>query len=409
MEAFPPITLILGLLILFGLLLGLFASRIGFPRVAAYVIAGIIFSPDLLGNVFKFSIGPWADTLTTISLGIIAYLIGGSFTVPQFRRIGKMIFSIALWQSFGAVLCVFLAIFLLGPIFKEIHIIPLALAFASIAATTAPAGTIAVLHQYRAHGPVSSLLLATVALDDAIGIILFSVMLSFTAGESLINSLGEASFEIGTAVLMGAISGKILALFCKHIRQGGLRFPVILGSILFVVGLAEAWSFSPLLACMSLGFLSRYFLGAGGDHLFAPIEYFEELVFIIFFTLAGAHFSINVFHEHWDLILLYFFARVIGKLAGASLGAYLTGAPRNVTCWIGFGLIPQAGVAVGLALTLGQQPVFREMSIIIVNVILATTLIYELVGPLFVKFGLSKAGEISLKEQRPRTRPQPPK
>lgn len=399
MEASAPSSLILGTLILAGLLGGLFASRSGFPRVAAYVLAGILFSPDLLGGVCKFSIGQWADTLTTISLGLIAYLIGGSFTVSQCRRLGKMIFSIALGESFGAVLCVFLALLLLGPSFKGIPSIPFALAFASIAATTAPAGTIAVLHQYRAHGPVSSTLLATVALDDAIGIILFSLLLSFTAGESVVKNLAGALLAIGAALVIGVIAGKISALFGKHIRQGGLRLPVVLGSTLLVVGLAEQGAFSPLLACMSLGFFSRYFSGAGGDHLFAPIEYFEELVFIIFFTIAGAHFSSQVFLAHLDLIFLYFLARALGKLAGASLGGLLAAAPVNIVSWLGFGLIPQAGVAVGLALTLSQQPAFREVSTIIVNVILATTLINELVGPLSVKFGLGKAGEIPLQRR----------
>lgn len=399
MGASPHITFLLGLLILSGLLLGLLASRFCFPRVAAYVIAGIIFSPDLLGTVFHFSIGHWADALTTIALGIIAYLIGGSFTVSQFRRIGTMIFSIALGESCGAVLCVFLALVLLGPRFQEISVLPFALAFASIAATTAPAGTIAVLHQYRAQGPVSSTLLGTVALDDAIGIILFSLMLSFTVGASVITTLGGAVLGIGAALVIGSLTGKIAALFCRHIRQGGLRLPIVLGSILLVVGLAEQFSFSPLLSCMSLGFFCRYFSGAGGDHLFAPIEYFEELVFIIFFTLAGAHFSKDVFLEHFDLIILYFLARIIGKVAGSALGAFLAGAPRNITRWIGLGLIPQAGVAVGLALTLSQHPAFRTVSAVIINVILATTLIYELVGPLFVKFGLSRAGEIPAKRR----------
>lgn len=397
MEAFTPITLILGLLILIGLLSGLLASRVGFPRVAAYVIAGIIFSPDLLGNIFGVAIDDWTDNLTAVSLGIIAYLIGGSFTVSQFRRIGNLIFGIALGESLGAVLCVFLALLLLGPRFEGGSIVSLALTFASIAATTAPAGTVAVLHQYRASGPVSSTLLGVVALDDAIGIILFSLMLVFNMGEPLLNGLGQGIFEIGAALLIGTLSGKILALFGKHIRQGSLRLPVVFGGILFVVGLAQQFHFSPLLACMALGCSSRYFLCASGDHLFAPIEYFEELVFIIFFTLAGAHFRVAVFLEHLDLIFIYLFARAFGKMAGACLGAYLVGAPKNVRTWIGFGLIPQAGVAVGLALTLSHKPAFQEISLLVINVILATTLIYELLGPLVVKFGLTKAGEISIK------------
>lgn len=400
MDSSSPVALTLGLLMLGGLLLGLIASRVRFPRVAAYVVAGMLLSPNLLGRYFCVNIGNWTEPLTTGALGIIAYLIGGSITVAQARRIGKIIFSVAVGESLGAVFFVFGALSLTAPHIDGISLLHLALAFSAISATTAPAGTIAVLHQYRANGPVATTLLGVVALDDAFGIILFSIMLVITAGESLTAGLGSAVREIGGALVVGAVTGRILAEFGRRIHQSGLRLPAILGGVLLAIGLAEAWFLSPLLAAMALGFSARYFMGAAGDRLFVAVEYLEELVFIVFFTLAGAHFEIKLFLVHLNLIVIYFFARIVGKIIGSSISASIAGASKPVVRWLGFGLVPQAGVAVGLALTLSHKPAFREVSTLIVNVILATTLLYELLGPLIVRFGLEKAGELGEKRKR---------
>lgn len=394
MDAISPVTLTLGLLLLSGLIFGYIASCYNLPRVAAYVVSGMIFSPDLLGRFEWIEIGEWAAPLTTIALGIIAYLIGGSITLKQLRRSGKVIFGSAIGESFGAMLCVFAAFSLILPDTYPLSGLQLALAFSAIAATTAPAGTIAILHQYRARGPVANTLLGVVALDDAIGIIFFSLMMVVVVGESLALSLGAAGIEIAGAIVLGLLVGRILCQFAKVFHQGGLLLPVVLGHILLALGLAEVLHFSSLLAVMALGFFSRYFSRAAGGRMFIQVEYFEELVFLIFFTLAGAHFEASVFVGHLDLVLVYFCARIIGKIGGAALGAAVAGASRPIVHWLGLGLIPQAGVAVGLALTLGNEPVFKEVSTMIVNVILATTLLYEIFGPLAAKFALGRANEL---------------
>ena len=172
-------------------------------------------------------------------------------------------------------------------------------------------------------------------------------------------------------------------------RSGGLN-----GYILVASSLAEMFNLSALLTSMTLGFSARHFLYSAGDKLFGSIDFLEETVFLLFFTLAGTHFHVNVFLQHIDLILVYFFARIIGKILGSACGAKITKSPILVTRWLGFALIPQAGVAVGLALTLSHHTEFNEISIIIMNVILATTLIYELIGPLAARFALQKSGEI---------------
>ncbi len=397
MDAVSPLTLNLGLLLLTGLALGYIASRYSLPRVAAYVIAGMIFSPDLLGRSGWVDIGDWAAPLTTTALGIIAYLIGGSITLKQLRRSGRVILGSAIGESLGAVLCVFAAFWLILPDTYAISVVQLALAFAAIAATTAPAGTIAILHQYRARGPVSNMLLGVVALDDAIGIIFFSLMIVVAVGQSLTMSLGTAVLEIFGALGLGIVAGRMLFQFGKRFHQGGLLLPVVLGHILLVLGLAEMLGCSPLLATMALGFASRYFSRAAADRMFIQVEYFEELVFLIFFTLAGAHFEFSVFVGHLDLVVVYFIARIIGKIGGAALGAAAAGASQPVVRWLGIGLIPQAGVAVGLALTLSHEPAFREISTMILNVILAATLLNEVLGPLATKFALGRANELGIK------------
>jgi Kef-type K+ transport system membrane component KefB len=400
MDSFSSIILNLGLLMLSGLFFGAIASRFGLPRVVAYVLAGMVFSPDLLGRRLNFEVGLWAESLTLVALGIIAYLVGGSITAKQVQRMGKIIFGTALGESLGAVLFVFGALLLIAPDNFGVTPFQLALAFAAIAATTAPAGTIAVLHQYRASGPVSSALLGVVALDDAFGIIFFSLALVVTTGETLGANLGLAVFEIGGALALGACAGWGLKQFGSNIHARELQLPLIFGAILLLIGMAQMWQLSPLLAVMAMGFSSRYFLSASGDRLFAPVEYLEELVFIIFFTIAGSHFEMKVFLQHLDLVVAYFSARILGKYVGASLGAMATGASQPVVRWLGLGLIPQAGVAIGLALMLSHKPAFHDVAAMVVNVILATTLFYEITGPLAVYFGLRKAGEFGVKRER---------
>jgi Kef-type K+ transport system membrane component KefB len=395
MEDTAQIHLLLSLLLSTGLLLGLAASRVGLPRVAAYVLAGILFSPGLLGGPLGLEVGPWTEPMTSLALAIIAYLIGGSLTVGHLRRTGRVILGATLGETLGACVVVFVAVLVVAP--PQLAGIPaatLAVALAGMAATTAPAATVAVLHQYQARGPVSDTLLGVVALDDALGVVLFAVVLTVATGASPAAGLATAAAELALSAGLGAATGQGLGLLARHVRQGGLRLPMVLAALLLVSGIAERFGLSPLLAAMATGFTARHALGAAGDRVHGPVEYFEELVFLIFFTVAGAHFDPRVFSGHWDLIAAYLLARVGGKVAGAALGARLSGAPPAVVRWLGLGLVPQAGVAVGLALTLSHHPRFQGASEVIVNVILATTVLYEVVGPLLVRHALQRAGEL---------------
>jgi len=384
--------LILGVLLVTGLLLSLVASRFNFPRIAAYAIAGLIWSEDLLGGVFDFDIAPWSYSLTTVALAIIAYAIGGSVTTEQLRRLGRVITFCTVGESLGAVLAVTLAVYFYQPVIEG-PVWVLAIVLGVLAATTAPAATVAVIHQYRAKGPLTTTLLGVVALDDIFGIILFSLMLVLVAGASLSEAVLSSGVHVVGGLALGSVMGLLLAFFGNKVRKQTFFLPMVLSAILLSQGIAEILHISPLLTAISLGFSARSVYQAGGERLFEPVEYLEELVFIIFFTLAGAHFKLSVFMQGIDLIVIYVFARIIGKLLGIYIAARVSSAPETVRQYLGFGVVPQAGIAIGLALALLNRPELQDIALLVLNVILASTLIYEIVGPMATRYALVKAGE----------------
>lgn len=394
--------LLAGMLLALALLAGRLASHWGLPRVAAYLLVGILFSPMILGDPLGFHMGKWAESFTTGALGIIAYLIGGSITLNQLKRMGKTIAAVVLGESIGAMLVVFLTLWWLLPLPTEAQTLTAALAFAVLAISTAPAATLALIHQYRTRGPLTDTLLGVVAMDDAIGIICYTLLLTLVADNSIPSGMAMILIEIGGAALLGAFSGWILSKTSGYFGESGFRLPIILAATFVVLGVAEILHLSLLLASMSLGFFTRHFSQASAQRLFGPIHPLEETIFLLFFTIAGTHFDFSLFQHHLPLILAYFFARIAGKIAGVSLGARLCSAPKLVSRWLGLGLMPQAGVAIGLALTLSHQAAFDEISPMILNIIIGATLLNELAGPLAAKFALQKAGEIRIKREKHR-------
>ena len=390
MSASP--ILMLGLLLVSGLLLSLLASRINMPRIAAYALAGLIWSEDLLGGYLGLNMTEWSYSLTNIALAIIAYTIGGSVTMDQLRRLGKVITFCTVGESLGAVLAVTLAIYIYQPNIEG-PVWVLALILGVLAATTAPAATVAVIHQYRAKGPLTTSLLGVVALDDVFGVILFSLMLVVVAGGSFADAVINSGAEIVGSIGLGIVIGWLLAFFGHKVRNQSFLLPMVLSALFLSQGLSELWHVSPLLTAITVGFSARSVYQASGERLFAPVEYLEELVFIIFFTLAGAHFKLAVFLQSADLVVIYVFARVLGKIIGIRIGSKFSQAPQVVSKYLGFGVIPQAGIAIGLALSLLHISSLQHIALLVLNVILASTLIYEIIGPLATRYALFKAGE----------------
>ncbi|MDY6941665.1 MAG: cation:proton antiporter [Pseudomonadota bacterium] len=400
MDSLVTGSLMLGLLTLGGLLGGVGAERLGLPRVAGYVMAGVLLSPSLLGGVLALDAGVWTGEFTAGALGVIAYLIGGSLNPAQLRRLGKVILGVVFGETAGAMLIVALS-FVLIPWWLGSELTPLfALALAAVACTTAPAATVAVIHQYRASGPVTTTLLGVVALDDAVGIVVFSLVTALANGDGVTGTLFTSVREIFGAIVLGWLGARVLALSIARQSRTELDLPLTLGMILLINGLAQFLEVSALLACMGLGFFVRLSLPTGTRKAFKPVEYLEETVFVLFFTLAGVHFELPVLVQFMPWVLTYYLARMIGKLLGARIGAGLAGGSVTVRRNVGWGLIPQAGVAVGLSLALADQPAFSEIAVAVVNIIIGSTLLYELTGPLLTRFALARAGELGKKRGR---------
>ncbi len=393
--------LLIGLLAVSGLVAGTaVAAWLNLPRVVAYILVGLVFSPDLLGGWLGVTDLDWTRPLVSVALGVIAYLIGGSITVGQLRRLGWTIVGATLGEVSGAFLAVFAAVLVAGITVADLPVWLFALVLGAIAPATAPAAIVAVLHQYRARGPLTTTLLGMVAIDDALGILIFALVMAVAGSASLGSALPAALYEIGVALLVGGMAAFLLERLTRRFHETELRLVAVLGGLILLVGLAGQWGFSALLAAMAFGFATRYFRGPAAEQLFQPVENLEELVFVLFFTVAGMHFQVAVFEQYLGLMLLYFFARGVGLMAGANIGSRLAGAPRQVSRWVGFGLLPQGGVAIGLALLLSGNGRFAQAGELIVNVVTATTLITESVGAVAARYGLRQAGELGRKRAR---------
>ncbi len=387
--------LLIGLLMLTGLTLGVLGSYFfRVPRVVGYILAGIVFAPDFLGGPLAVETTGWTQSIVAVTLGIIAYLIGGAATVSQLRQLGWMIVSATLGKVSGSFLAVLVGFALLGATVADVPAWTLALLLAAIATTTAPAAIMAIIHQYRARGPLTTALMAMVALDDALALVIFSLILAAIESTGFAAAIPAIIWEIVAAIGLGVAGGYALERATRYLPEPELKLVALLGVIILLTGLADAWHFSPLLAAMALGFSTRLFAGAHSEPLFRPLEQLQEVVFVLFFTLAGLHFAPAVVLSHAGLIVLYFLLRAGGQIVGAFIGAKLAGAPRVISHNVGLIMLPQGGVAIGMALMLTGVPSLEESALLIINIVTATTLLTETFGAVATRFGLSRAGEL---------------
>ncbi|MBI1371977.1 MAG: hypothetical protein GC159_04345 [Phycisphaera sp.] len=400
--------LALGLLLVSGLLLGTLIARIGGPRMLGYVVAGIVFSPDLLGPRVGLVLDGWTDILVTAMLGLIAYLIGGSITVDQMRRVGKLVLAGAAGEVTGAVVVVALGLWgliVLTGSQADATGFKMAAMLGAIAAATDPAATVAVLHQYRARGVFSQTLLGVVAVDDAFGLIAYTLIATAVLGGGASEAGGPlmALWEILGAVLLGASSAVLAGFAGAKLTQRDLVQVLLIGAILLALGASERVHVSPLLAVMVFGFTLRAIHRRDGEKWFAPIESLEELAIAVLFTLAGAHFLVGELLPLGPIVLAYVACRAAGKMLGAGVSLTAVGAPRRVARWFGMGLVPQGGVAIGLAMAASAAPALESIGHRLVTVVLIATVLNELIGPILTRLALQRVGEIG--DKRPRSRP----
>lgn len=385
----------LGFLILVGFFMGKLGGRLHFPKVTGYLVAGILVGPSCL-NLLSPEILDASGWLNNFALALIAFGIGSQFTLHNLRRLGKGIFLIALLEALGAFVVVVLAMSLL---FKQSMAV--SLLFGAISAATAPAATIMVIRELKAKGIFTDTLLATVAIDDPICVILFGVVGGFAA----VLSQGQAfSFfttvlkpigEIAAAVALGAAIGFAVVYLARKVKSEQDLQLVTLGLVLLAAGLALAWNLSNLLVCMALGSVVGNY-SRRRELVFRSLQGIENPLYLIFFVLSGASLKLEILARVGLLGVGYVVFRVMGKMLGAYLGASITKAPEVVRKYLGLGLVPQAGVALGLSLLVREQ--FPQIGQSIATVIVAATVIYELVGPVVAKYAITRSGEVGAAE-----------
>lgn len=386
----------LGLALILALLSSKMIKKFHLPNVTAYLIMGLISGPYMLKLLPHESIVAF-EPISEIALGFIAFSIGSEFKLSYLKKVGKAPMVIALFEALTAVVLVDLALILTG------HDLSFSLMLGAIAAATAPAATLMVVRQYKADGPVTKTLMPVVAIDDAIALILFGISLAVvktldaTAEISLFMTLLKPVLEITSALLLGAIMGFILTLMTRWFTGRGNRLSVTIAMVALTLGLSKYFGLSELLSCMAM---SAFFVNASSisEDVFAQIDLFTPPIFMMFFFTSGADLNIRLLPSVGIVGVIYIVTRVIGKISGATLGAVLCRCEEPVKKYLGFTLIPQAGVAIGLATV--ALSVLPEYGQTIKVVILAGTVIYELVGPVTTKIALTKAGEIASPKEK---------
>ncbi|MBN2851734.1 MAG: cation:proton antiporter [Clostridia bacterium] len=383
------------LILLSGLIFGRLAKFIKLPNVTGYLIAGLLLGPSFF-NLIPVSMVKGFTVISDIALAFIAFSIGSEFNLSYFKKVGAAPVLIAIAESFGAIILVTGALLLLGFDTK------LSIMLGAIAAATAPAQTIMVINQYQARGPLTSMLMSVVAIDDAVALIGFGFsttivrMMTEGAGSSVLLSILDPLYEIGISFVLGAIVSILMKIMFRWFKKPSNRICVIAGAIMLTYWLAQITGGSSLLACMALGgVLVNIFDDI--KSVTKVTDSFTPPIFLLFFVISGAGFEVSALKSIGVIGLIYVVMRVIGKIAGAWTGGKITKQDKNISRYLGPALMPQAGVALGLIVVAGA--VVPEYSAQIRVIILCSTFIYSIIGPIAAKFALLKAGEIVIPEK----------
>ncbi|MCM1992004.1 cation:proton antiporter [Oceanirhabdus seepicola] len=381
-----------GLILLVGLVSGRIVSKFKLPEVTGYLLGGVLIGGSFL-NIIPHDIVGQLSIISEVALGFIAFSIGSELKISHIKKVGKGIVIITLCEALGAVILVTLAMMTLGG--KDLSF---SIVIGAIAAATAPAATLMVIRQYKAKGPVVNTLLPIVAMDDAVGIIVFGVSITVAKGLSsiggevtLYNMLFEPIMEIVLAVVIGIGIGIILAFISKSAKGGDQLLALTIGVVFISVGISSHFNVSPLLLCMAIGTTVSNIM-PNSKRTLDVVDRFTPPIFIAFFTFAGAELDLSVLLTVGLAGAIYIVVRVIGKVLGAGIGARIAKSPKTVQQYLGLTLVPQAGVAIGLAMA--AQEALPNHGMEIRAIILGATVVYEMAGPLLTKMALTKAGEV---------------
>ena len=419
------ILLNLGIALLAGLLMTRLLKRWNMPDVTAFLLAGVLIGPFLLGRIGSGDLGLSSydevakyDVVNTLAMGFIAFSIGSEFKLKELKTTGKKAVIIGIFQALVATVFVDIALIAFHFLRPDILTVPQAITLGAIASATAPAATLMVVRQYKAKGELTDLLLPIVALDDAVGLVLFAV--SFGVAKVLVS--GEISIaavildpiiEILCSLALGTLCALILTKLEKLFNSNTNRLSMTIAFITLTVAVTSisfktgpvTVGFSSLLTCMMLG---TVFCNACplSDDIMQRAEKWSSPVLALFFVLSGAALRLEVFGNAVLVLVgaIYIVFRSLGKYFGAKYSAKMTGCSKKVVDNLGITLLPQAGVALGMCLSAQE---LGEQGELIRSIILFSVLIYELVGPIMTREALKRAGEISevpveVKERRQR-------
>ena len=373
-----------------GLLMSRFIRLIRLPNVTAYLIAGLLVGPYVL-NVLSPELNSELAIISDVALGFIAYSIGSEFKMTYLKEIGVKPMVITLFEGCTASLLVFATLVVMG------QPLPLCLALGAIAAATAPAATLMVVRQYKANGPVTKMLLPVVAMDDALGLMLYAIMMAIartiergtalTVTTLLLKPMGEILGSLALGVALGLVLVYVLRFF--HSRGNKLALTIMM--VFAAAGMSSMWGLSSLLVCMMLG-ATMVNLCPQSNVMLEQCDRFTPPLFLLFFVLSGANLDLSVLPTVGMVGVAYVLARALGKTLGGTMGAMVEKCDRNIVKYLGLTLIPQAGVAIGMARM--SMTALPEYGAVINAVVLSGTLIYELTGPVITKIALTRAGEI---------------
>ena len=406
------ILLSLSVALLAGLMLSRGAKILKLPAVTAYLIAGILVGPYVLGAFGVEGLGFVSMTdvksyslLSDIALGFIAFSIGNEFRLPALRKIGKQATVIGILQAVVTTLLVDGVLIGLHFIMPDKLSLPAAIVLGAVASATAPAATLMVVKQYKAKGPLTDILLPIVALDDAVGLVLFAVSFGIAgaieAGSiSVISIIVEPLLEVVLSIVLGAVMGFLFTFCERFFHSRSKRLAMSVAFVLLTVGLSMISfnigkvhvAFSSLLVCMMLGTVFCNTCDFS-EELMDRIDRWTSPLFILFFVLSGAELELSVFGDVAIVIigLVYILARSAGKYLGAYSSARAVGCEKNIVNYLGVTLLPQAGVALGMAI---KAQALGATGVIVGNITLFAVLIYEIFGPVLTKLALHAAGEI---------------
>lgn len=381
----------LAIVLVVGWLGGKLAKVFKLPVVSGYLVAGLFLGPSFFklissGDMVSFTV------ISEVALAIVAFSIGSEFVIEDMMKLGKSIVIITLAEVVGAVFVVFSVMFFL---FKQDLVFSLVIA--SMSAATAPAATLMVMRQYRSDGPVTRTVLPVVALDDVFGIMAFGIAMSIarvyvgTSEHTFWQMLLQPVIEICGSLVLGAVLGVVLTFIAKKASDTDELLIVTLAMIFASTGLSKMWGFSPLLTSIMMG-TALVNLMHNANRVFFSLNHFTPPVYLLFFTLAGASLDLSILFSVGALGIAYIVARAAGKMIGAWVGAKAVDADPVVQKYLGFALLPQGGVSIGLSVLVRQH--LPEYSVAIVTIIMFSVLVYEVSGPIFAKIAIDKAGEI---------------